>query len=166
MFALKLSQQQPSCFILEVCGKKGYAVTHHFLCCFADRARISRRLRRRTRTPVWIPTFSQRANEVHLSRSVGLTLKFDNPEFITARLPLSWLWAVQASLHFAKAGHRRSYVTVLRSCWCAADDNVSKKKQHFIINITVNFSSVHILRQAFCKLKTNFNFVWNKWISA
>jgi len=109
-------------------SKKGYAVTHHFSCCFADRARISRRLRGRTGTPVWISTFPQRANKVQLSRSVGLTLKFDNPEFITARLPLSWLWAVQASLHFAKAGHRRSYVTVLRSCSCAAITTCRRKK--------------------------------------
>jgi len=133
-------------------SKKGLAVTHHFSCCFADRERISRRLRGRTRTPIWISTFSQRTNKVHLPRSVGLTLKIDNPGFITTLLPLSWLWAVQASLHVAKAGHRRSYVTVLRSCWCAADDNVSKKKQRFIIDITVNFSSVDILRHTFYKL--------------
>ena len=57
------------------CVEKGYIVTHDFSCCFADCARISHRLRGRTWTPVWISTFSQRANKFHLSRSVGLTLK-------------------------------------------------------------------------------------------
>jgi hypothetical protein len=61
------------------CVETGYIVTHHISCCFADCARISCRLRGRTWTPVWISTFSQRANEFHLSRSVGLTLKWTTP---------------------------------------------------------------------------------------